>query len=521
MRKKKNYAVRWMTLCVLLFLGIFFLLNLRMAMEPIKQFAKRELTLTEFTSEIKELYISDKFTAKNTFININGLFARLSGQKVCNETVLLKNGMLSKIEIKRNMPKQADAVEELNTYLTQKEIPFLFVQAPYKIDPEEALLPAGVDCYAHENAEEFVALMKEKNINLLDLRPYISNSVELIEKYYYRTDHHWNYDGAFYAFQLICDKISAMFPEHNMDLIYADKDQWESHTLENWFLGSRGKRVGTWFAGTDDFTWYTPAFETAMSCSIPKNRQIFSGDFATAIINNKYLEEKSYFEHSTYVTFVGGDYPVVQHRNRMPSSNLRILMIKDSYVTPVSAFLSTVFSEIDVIDPRHLTECTVAEYIGLTNPDLVIMMINPSSLCTKYYLDFGVDEALALGEPDTEPLWQKDITVKPSATNNYQYTTINLENNKAYTVSFDDVEFLQGGATCVTAVLYNRTTKTYLCSYIFDLEYARKKGEFTWSFTTPDVETDNIELLLYAGPYGKTKDISVKYRNVKLFEWIN
>lgn len=519
MKEKKHAGTRWISGTVLVLLVLFFIINIGLAKQPVVQLAKGELSFSEFKTEIQEAYTSDEFSLKRLFININGLFARLTGQRVCNDVVLMDNGMLTEVMKKKDMSKQAKAVEELSEYLKQEKIPFLYVQAPYKEDPEDELFPEGVSSYANENADELLAYVEEMQVETLNLAPYFNATEELIETYYYRTDHHWNNTGAFVAFQKICERISEMFPEKAVDVTYADFDQWEKHTLENWFLGSRGKRVGAWFTGTDDYTWYTPLFETKMSCAIPKHRQMFYGDFTAANIREKYIKEKDYFENSAYVAYIGGDYPVVQHRNHEEVTDLKVLIIKDSYVLPVQAYLSTVFTEVDVVDPRHLTECTVAEYIARTEPDLVMLLFNPSCFGTEHYLDFGVKEALAQGERAEQPLWEKNIVVEPSETNNYHYKALNMEYAKTYTVTFEDVEFLKGQADGVVVALYNRTTKTILSSGVFDSEYCRKAKEFQWTFSTPESGSGELVLIFYAGMPGATKNISVEYKNVTLYEW--
>lgn len=519
MKKKKNTAMQWITGMVLAFLCVFCIINIGLAGQPVMKLIKGQSTFAEFTKEIREEYTSDDFYLKNLFININGLFARITGQTVCNEVVLMDNGMLTEAETKRDMKKQAEAIEELAEYVAGKNIPFLYVQAPYKEDPESRLLPEGVVSYANENMNELLQYLEEKELNVLNLAPYFNETEELIETYYFRTDHHWTYEGAFVAFQKISEKIATLFPEREYNLTATELDRWERHTLENWFLGSRGKRVGNWFAGTDDFTWFTPLFETEMSCAIPKHRQLHSGDFVEANMRTKYLEEKNYFEDNTYVTYLGGDYPLVQHRNNMSASDVKILFIKDSYAIPVQVFLSTVFKEVDVVDPRHLTECTVAEYVARTRPDLVVLMQNPSTLGTSAYVDFGVEEALTQGEKMEFPMWQEDIFVEASDSNNYHYKAVPVAYGKTYTVTFDDVEFLQGEADGVVTSLYNRTTKTILCSGVYDLKFCRDKDCFEWTFSTPASGADDLVLIFYAGLPGNTKNISVEYNNVAVYEW--
>ena len=150
-----------------------------------------------------------------------------------------------------------------------------------------------MESYANENADELLQMLTAKGVNLLDLRPYLSGTVELIEQNYFVTDHHWNYDGAFTAFQKISERTEELFPGLEMELTYTERSNWKGETLENWFLGSRGKRVGAWFAGTDDFTWYVPAFETNMSCAVPKYRSLYHGTFEKANLREKYITEKN------------------------------------------------------------------------------------------------------------------------------------------------------------------------------------------------------------------------------------
>ena len=412
------------------------------------------------------------------------------------------------------MAPMAEALVEFSEHLENTEgIRFLYVQAPYKEDAEDALLPVGVESYANENADELLAALSDGGVTTLDLRPYLSETVELLEENYFVTDHHWNSYGAFTAFQKIADQVAGMFPEKSMELSCTDLNNWESHTLENWFLGSRGKRVGIWFGGTDDFTWLTPKFDTRMSCAVPKYRSLYSGTFEKSNLRTKYVTEKNYFDHNTYCLYIGGDYPLVQHRNLSAGAELKVLLIKDSYSLPVQAFLSTLFQELDVLDPRHYTECSIAEYVNRTKPDLVLMLTNPSMFGTVAYREFGVEKV----QPE-DAFWQtaepQNILVEASDSNQYHYAYLNAEYGKEYNITFDDVEFLQGDAAGVVVSLYNQTKKTIVSSAVFDVEYCRATDGFEWIIETPDSGADKLWLIFYAGLPGDTKDKSVVYKNV-------
>jgi len=474
MNKIKGAVIRWGIGIVLAILGIIFICNIDLVMEPLLQ-------LKENQSELSEIP---------------------------------EDEMLSEADIKRDMRNQAAAIGDLEDYLAEKEIPFLYVQVPYKEKAEGELLPEGMVSYANQNQAELLDYLESMQVETLELSSQMSATKELTNKYFYKTDHYWNNYGAFFAFQIICDRIANMFSEKEFDFSYTDMAEWESHTLKNWLFGT-----GPGYTKTDDFTWYTPKFETDMSYAVSTKRQLLFGDFETVIMREPYVEVKNCFEPAFYVTYIGDDYPVVQHRNRAPVSDLKLLIIKDSYTLPVQAYLSTVFREIDVLDPRLTMDCTVAEYIAGTEPDLVVLMLSPSAIGTEPYLDFGVEEARSQGTRKEQPLWQKDIEVKPSETNAYCYSYVKAEYGKTYTVSFDDVLFTQGEAEGVVMGLYNQTSKKLLSTAVFDLAYGRQQGEFSWSFSTPDEGADNLLLIFYAGMPGETKNIGVQYQNVTLYEW--
>lgn len=376
------------TMCVLLFLGFFFVMNLKLVKEPVKQLAEDKISFREFVEAVKDEYTSDEFTEKSRFINLNGLFTRAVGQRESNDVVRLNNGMLCTVVKEKSMKKQANAIAELAECVKEQNIPFLYVQAPYKEDKEDTLFPTGVTSFANENADELMKLLAKKKVKTLDLRPMLSETVEQINRYYFKTDHHWNFEGALVGFREVVKKIAEVFPEDVTDLTYTEPEQWESHTLPDWFLGSRGKRVGVYFGGVDDLTWYTPKFETDLVTSIPKHKKVYEGDFVTANLRQKYSTSKDYFGHNSYCLYIGGDYPLVQHKNNKPVSELKLLLIKDSYSLPLQSYLSTMFAEIDVVDPRHFTECSVAEYAEQTKPDLVLLMMNPSVFWTSGYKEF-------------------------------------------------------------------------------------------------------------------------------------
>lgn len=515
-QETKHRGRKVLAVAVLVLLVLLSAANLNIVKNPLSKLIRQDISFEGFVDEVQKGYLSNRFAYKNDFLNLNGLFARLTGRRTLNNVVKLNNGMLGEVILKRDTTAQANVIIDFSDYLSGQNIPFLYVQMPYKESLDGQSFPVGITSYINKYADDMLSQLSVGKVETLDLRPLLAQTPEMLERYFYRTDLHWNSDGAFAAFQEILSYLHELFPDGNIDLTYAQADQWERHSIDDWFLGSWGSRVGIFFGGTDSVIWYTPKFDTEMSCAIPINGWLYRGDFTKANIRTHRLEKKDYFGVNIYMNMhIGGDYPLVQHRNVNAPSPLKVMMLKDSFTLPLQAYLSTVFQEIDVIDPRHFTECTIAEYVERTEPNIVIFGLSVVHFGEKTYLNnFGVEEAGSIqAEGSTyELVAQRDIEVGASG-NNQNYTAYPLEANTGYRVSFDGVDILEGQTEGVGLRLYDKTTNTVLENTIFDIAYCEATDGFNWTFRTPDTQ-DELELLFYAGIYGSTAGNSVIYRDV-------
>ena len=499
---------------VLALLSLLSAANIEIVNVPLSKLIGRKIGFEDFVDEVQKGYLSDSFAYKNDFVDLNGLFARLTGRRTLNTVVKLNNGMLSKPLNEMDLTALGNGIVELSDYLKGQDIPFLYVQLSYKEALDGQSFPVGVSSRRNTSVDGLLSRLSAAGVDTLDLRPLLSRTPEMLERYFYKTDHHWNSDGAFVAYQEIMAFLHETFPEGNIDLTYAQTEQWERHQLDDWFLGSWGKRVGTLFAGTDPLIWHTPKFETEMSCVIPTHGWFYRGDFAEANLREQYIEEKNYFGRSAYCVYIGGDYPLVQHRNLNAPSPLKVLMLKDSFTSPLQAYLSTVFQEIDVIDPRFFSECSVAEYVEWTKPDAVILALNPDQMENTSYRDFGVEEAVLLkvDENRCEAVLQQDVELE-AKDSSYNYAAYPLEADTVYRVAFEGVDVPEGRTEGAALRLYDSTTGTVLKSAIFDLAYCEAANSFCWTFRTPDTQ-DELQLLFYAGIFGATAGNRVIYREV-------
>lgn len=513
-RKHSNPVVSVLSIFVALFLLVMGAWNIPLLQIPLQNLLHGRIDFSELITEVQAQY-QDHFSAKNGFINLNGWFAGEIRQNVCNGVVKLKNGMLTEpVQTRRDVSKNALNLVSFKEYLEKLGIRFLYVQAPYKCDLNKQLLPEGIESYSNDHAESLIAILKSHGTSVLDLRPEIAATPELVEEYFLRTDHHWNYAGAFLGFQRLAEKLREIFPEKDLDISHADPTQWNSFELKNWSLGSHGKRVGIYYGGVDDFVYYVPKFDTNMSCTIPNHSWVFKGDFADSNIRSHFLEDRDYFEDATYFLYIGGSYPIVRHRNAAAPNHLRILMLIDSFARPVQTYLSTMFDEIDVIDPRYFTQTNVAKYAQYFQPDIVIELIHPN-LIIGTFSDFGVADAQLMDFNARRPVFDStDIEINENTV--YAIRSVPLEPGQSYLLQFDDIEFTSGTSHGCALELFDSDASHVLSEATFDIEYSRTHDDFLWFFTVPDDAGENFELRFRAGLPENAKNNAAVYRGVRL-----
>ena len=208
------------------------------------------------------------------FIQLFGGVQRLCGRRVVedavgeNTVVKLSTGALNFVDLTGPDPapqaaENAGATAALAQDLSERGIPYRFLLAPQKIGRDQALLPTGVTDRGNAAADAFLAGLAEAGAAYTDLRPLFEENGSYAD-WFFRTDHHWKPEAAFFAWQYLTGLLEEEYG-FACDAALTQASNWDTRVLEDFFLGSQGKRVGTLYAGTDRLTLYTPKFETQLT----------------------------------------------------------------------------------------------------------------------------------------------------------------------------------------------------------------------------------------------------------------
>lgn len=328
--------------------------------------------------------MNTEYVLKDQCINLYTGFQRLLDKRVVkdiepdNDVIKLNNGYLSFYEHQKiNSDESVSNILEFNNFLEEREIPLLYIQAPYKISKYDNQTPIGIKAYNNENADDYLKKISKVGIDNIDLRELIKK--DGIEHYsmFFKTDHHWTPKAGLWAFEKIAKELNLNYG-FDIDKKLWNKENYNVQTYENCFLGSQGKRTGIYYAGLDDFDIITPKFETDFEFNIKSKNICRTGEFKETLLDLDYFENclktQDYFNSFVYDTYINGDHGFVNIKNKKNDSGKKILLIKDSFSCVVAPFLAQGCSNLDIVDLRQSDSIDLKEYMDNNEPDIVIVM---------------------------------------------------------------------------------------------------------------------------------------------------
>lgn len=335
-----------------------------------------------------ETDLSGSLFGKFTFLNLNGAMRRLLGQREMNGIVRLNNGYLADPTgpvDESLLADNAEHVSRLNSALAARDIPLLYVVTPFKISPNDPELPTGVTDSTNENMDVILNHLRADGITCMDLREAFNQNGIDPYSYFYRTDHHWNTRGGFYAYTQLVPLLEAML-DTTVDPALSDLNNYTITNYPRWHLGAYGQRTGQFFGGVDDFEVIEPSFDTRLDRYRDFDLEC-SGTFSEVVYNTLALQQRDLTQRYTYdITLIDA---LSHFRNENAASDKKLLVIGDSMMKAVNPYLVLSFREVYSVDAYHPEQLT-AELLDKYQPDLVLLVHYPTLLYTSDYFQFGI-----------------------------------------------------------------------------------------------------------------------------------
>lgn len=335
------------------------------------------------TTDTVETVAQESVPFYHGMINVNTLFQMVLGKHVIEDSaegdkvVKLENGYLTFICDPADVTESAQSLIDLKNTCEENGTQLYFVLTPQKISKYDPQLPIGVQDNYNPMADDFLAQIDGK-ITYTDLRATIHDNGINQYDFFFKTDHHWTPEGAFWCWGQVAQTLKTDYGFEFDDKI-TDLSNYTVTTNPKSFLGSQGKRVGTVYAGVDDFSIIRPDYDTDFSLTVPTREIDREGDYAHALLVPEMFEKKDLYTDNPYAGYIGGDYGLCHIVNHQPPNHKRVLLVRDSFACVFTPYLAQACEQLDTIDKRDFPQ-TIASYIEETKPDLVLFLYNAAEM---------------------------------------------------------------------------------------------------------------------------------------------
>ncbi|MBE6708298.1 MAG: hypothetical protein E7578_03535 [Ruminococcaceae bacterium] len=339
-------------------------------LEKFPEFSSESLFSGEYTSNMTK-YLSDQFPFRDFFITV----------KASSENVLLRmeNGgimygddtLTARLDSPdtENLSVNLEAVKGFSTALENAGIPTVFAPAGRRVDVCLDDLPLSFGTYSqNELWSEIDRVGNELDCTYLNLRDPLMNKASTGEEVYFRTDHHWNTMGAYYAYSEIWHNL----PESvTADVEFRKADSFTRETVTEDFLGTSFSSSGASWITPDKIELFRFEGDDTMPVTV-----MDTGETHKGLYYREYLDLRD-----KYSVFLGENHGRVDIGNK---DRKTIVIIKDSFAQSVTPFFAADFDVI-LIDPRYTTG-SIFRTVTEISPDAVVILMNADTLTSSAVL---------------------------------------------------------------------------------------------------------------------------------------
>lgn len=342
-RKRKGRIERVIGMIFILVLFLVMIINL---LVPSKETSEQENRVLEQRPKLTaasvmngdfmeqwESYMSDQFVGRNMWRSVKVALSRLGGSRMENGVYIGKDGqLLEEISVPEDeqLSENAGAIKSFAE--TYTDIPVTVMLVPDAACILSDSLPAFAQVEDQRQLFSMVERQLGDTVTWVDTYSILNKYKS--EKIYYKTDHHWTTQGAFYAFQ---GAAASLGIEGDVSGNYV------SYTVTDSFNGVLASKSGVNLDEEEQIDIYVPA---SGDDDVVVN-YVDEAKKRTSLYDSSKLETRD-----KYAVFLGGNSSVVDIKT-VSTSTKRLLVVKDSFADCFIPFLTPYYREIVVVDPRY------------------------------------------------------------------------------------------------------------------------------------------------------------------------
>lgn len=301
-----------------------------------------------------EQYLQDHFPGRDFFVSGKADVEIALGKDQNNGVYLGKDGYLIQQFTAANQADLDKKITQINSFIAKLDgVDVTFALAPSSNLVNGDKLP---DNRPDDDIQAVLDYINgEINGNIASLSQTLTD-INKVQQLYFKTDHHWNTYGAYYAYAEIMKSMG----ETPIAIT-----QYQKVVLATDFKGTMYSQGGFFNMAGEEFS----ILQNINPAKLTVNYVLTGGETDT-LFADKYLTEKD-----KYAYFLDGNHPIITVENENAEIDKHIVVVKDSYANIMVPFLADSFSKVTVIDLRFYSG-SVSEYAAAENVDDVIILYN-------------------------------------------------------------------------------------------------------------------------------------------------
>ncbi|QJD82888.1 DHHW family protein [Cohnella herbarum] len=258
-----------------------------------------------------------------------------------------------------------------------------FVFNPSRTKALMHLYPEYLQTDAYARSKDYFLSKLDPNINVVNIGDKFDSFTKAqLEERYLETDHHWNIKGAFTAYQEMITQISnksALFEDTPLTL----NDIYVSQLTTGNFEGSYNIQINN--AVSPRRADRTILYEPKVPFSF-HNFEVINKDGQQTVSSFKdfYGFKKGRSTYS-YGAIYGGDRRKIAYENPKANNRLNVLLLKDSFMNPITPYLAQHFNKLTVYDSRYYSEFSLKKILASEHYDVLIIAFHDDNLFSDTY----------------------------------------------------------------------------------------------------------------------------------------
>ena len=318
------------------------------------------------TGEFQDNYesaLSDQFVGGETIKKVmhnylNKINALNSNKAICeNEYVSVGEGFYTFNcgDYLMNGPQPVDLskssyfnyrLDELDIINKEFDVYYYIINRAFNMDFRTNEYVIDIHSYLRENLENY------KELDYLKIDSY-----ETYKKYFYKTDHHWKYEGSYQAYVDIANMFNIKKILKPVELL-----EFEGTT----FYGSTARKLSL-FDIKETFKAYKFDYKShkeyinGIETNYGNYIKYYEGIYNTSTLN------------AYYTDFYGGDPKEVKY-DYNDSTKDNLLVLSSSFSNPINPLIASHFNKTYIIDLRQYLDFNIYKYVEEKNIDKILFI---------------------------------------------------------------------------------------------------------------------------------------------------